>query len=423
MGQLRTGRLPALKVAPMPIRDRLTDLKCRSSKPSVKTQRLWDGAGLYLEISPAGGKWWRFKYRLGDKERRISMGVYPEVTLKDARTHRDVARKQLEAGNDPSLVKKAKKAAATLPSGLSFEEIGREWVAKQNRWSESHREITLHRLEMYVFPWIGRHPIGSVSAPELLAALQRIEDRGAVESAHRVHQICSRVFLYAMAGGRAGHNPAAHLRGALSPVNTTHLAALTNPAEVGQLLTAIDGYAGNLITRCALRLAPLLFVRPGELRHAEWAEIDLESAEWNIPAEKMKMREPHLVPLAQQAINLFKELQPLTGKSNFVFPSIRTFSRPMSENTILAALRTLGYTKDRMTGHGFRAMARTMIDEKLGIRPDIIEHQLAHQVKDPLGRAYNRTQHLSERRRMMQAWADYLDKLRTTTPVQTASAA
>jgi integrase len=398
----------------MPVRDRLTDAKCRTAPPTDKPQRLFDGGGLYLEVAPRGGKWWRLKYRLAGKEKRISLGVYPEVTLKEARGRRDEARKQITAGSDPSAVKKARRIAAAAATADSFEEVAREWVTKmEGVWSEGHRDVTLERLQNYVFPWHGQHAIGAITAPGLLATLRLIEARGAVESAHRVRQICSKVFAYGIATGRAERNPADELRGALAPVKQTHLAALTDPTAVAKLLRAMDGYAGGLITRCALRISPLVFVRPGELRTAEWGEFDLDKAEWNIPAAKMKMRVGHLVPLATQAVAILKEVQPLTSRSRYVFPSVRSGERPMSNNTVLAALRTMGYATDEMTGHGFRAMARTILDEVLGIRPDIIEHQLAHKVKDPLGRAYNRTTHLPERRRMMQQWADYLETLKT----------
>ena len=400
----------------MAVRDRLSDLKCRTTTPGAKTKRLFDGAGLYLEIAPGGGKWWRLKYRIRGKEKRISLGVYPEVTLKEARIGRDAARKQLSAQLDPSAVKKALRTATASATSDSFEEVAPEWVKKyEARWTEGHRDLILHRLELYVFPWHGKQSVGSVSAPELLASLRRIEERGAVETSHRVRQIASQVFRYAIVTGRAERDPAADLRGALPPVKQKHLAAITDPASVVELLRAIDGYAGSLVTRCALRLSPLVFVRPGELRTAEWSEFDLAKADWNIPAEKMKMRQPHLVPLAAQAVALLRELYPLTSRSRYVFPSVRSGHRPMSNNTILAALRTMGFSPDQMTGHGFRAMARTILDEVLGIRPDIIEHQLAHRVKDPLSRAYNRTKHLPERRLMMQSWADYLERIESST--------
>lgn len=268
------------------------------------------------------------------------------------------------------------------------------------------------RLENDIFPWLGRHPISDITAKEFLATVNRIVDRGAVESAHRVLQNCGQVVRYAIATGRAERNPVADLRGALPPVKQTHLAAITDPHAIGGLLRAIDAYQGSFVTQCALRLAPLLFVRPGELRQAEWAEFDLDAAQWNLPAQKMKMREPHLVPLAPQAVAILRELQALTGGGRYLFPSPRSPQRPMSNNGVLSALRRMGYGTEEMSGHGFRAMARTVLDEVLHFRPDYIEHQLAHAVKDPNGRAYNRTAHLAERRKMMAAWADYLDTLK-----------
>ena len=391
----------------------LTDTAIKNAKPGDKTTRLFDGGGMYLEVAPAGGKWWRLKYRYDGKEKRLSLGVYPDVSLKDARQRRDDARKLLADGVDPGENRKAVKAAKTERAGNSFEVIAREWFAKNSTtWTENHGSRIIRRLERDVFPWIGGRPIADITAPELLAVLRRIEERGAVETAHRAHQNCGQVFRYAIATGRAERDPSPDLKGALPPVKQTHHAAITEPKAIGELLCAIDGYQGHFVTKCALRLAPLFFVRPGELRKAEWAEIDLDKAEWNIPAERMKMREPHLVPLSTQAVEILRELHALTGGGRYVFPGARTNGRPMSDNAILAALRRMGFAKDEMSGHGFRAMARTILDEVLQVRPDFIEHQLAHAVRDPNGRAYNRTAHLAERRKMMQQWADYLDKLK-----------
>ncbi|MCA1853594.1 MAG: site-specific integrase, partial [Beggiatoa sp.] len=332
---------------------------------------------------------------------------------KEARGRRDNAREHLAHGADPGEVRKAQKAARADRDAGSFEAVAREWHAKHApRWATGHADKIIQRLEREVFPWVGGRPVGKVTAPELLACLRRIEARGAIETAHRALQDSGRVFRFALATGRAERDPAADLRGALAPVIESHYAALLAPEAIGALLRAIDGYQGDLPTRCALRLAPLTFVRPGELRKAEWSEIDLDAAEWNIAAKRMKTREPHLVPLSRQAVECLRELYPLTGRGRYVFPGLRTPSRPLSENTVNAALRRLGYAKDEMTGHGFRAMARTILDEVLGVRPDYIEHQLAHTVRDPLGRAYNRTTHLAERRDMMQRWADYLDGLK-----------
>jgi integrase len=391
----------------------LTDTAIRKAKSGDKTQRLFDGSGMYLELSPAGGKWWRLKYRFGGKEKRLSLGIYPDTSLADAREKRDAARKLLAAGVDPGEQRKAVKAAGEERAANSFEVIAREWHAKQSTtWVDLHASRIMLRLENDVFPWLGRRPIADIPAREFLATVNRVADRGAVESAHRVLQYCSQVLRYAIATGRAERNPVADLRGALPPVKQTHHAAIIDPDAIGGLLRAIDGYQGSFVTKCALRLAPLLFVRPGELRHAEWAEFDLDCAQWNLPAEKMKMREPHLVPLAPQAVAILRELHELTGRGRYVFPSARGPKRPMSDNAVLSALRRMGYATHEMSGHGFRAMARTVLDEVLHFRPDYIEHQLAHAVTDPNGRAYNRTAHLAERRTMMVAWADYLDTVK-----------
>lgn len=401
----------------------LSDVAIRKAKPGEhpikgptdKPYRLADAAGLYLEVSPAGGKLWRWKYRFAGKEKRLAFGTYPAVSLKDARERRDAARKLLAAGVDPGEHRKAEKAAGAERAGNSFEVVAREWFAKQApSWAESHSSKILLRLETYLFPWLGARPIAELAAKELLTTVRRIEERGAVESAHRTLQNCGQIFRYAIATGRAERNPAADLRGSLAPVKPTHRAAITDPKAIGALLRASDDYQGMFATRCALRLAPLLFVRPGELRTMEWAELNLDAAEWNIPAEKMKTREPHLVPLSAQALAILREIEPLTGRGRYVFPSARSPRRPMSSNAVLSALRRMGYAKEEMSGHGFRAMARTILDEVLRVRPDYIEHQLAHAVRDPNGRAYNRTAHLPERRAMMQQWANYLETLKSS---------
>lgn len=390
----------------------LADTVVRIAKPAEKPYRIFDGGGLYVEVTPNGGKWWRLKYRHGGKEKRLSLGTYPDTGLKNARDKRDAARKLLANGIDPGEHRKAMKTAGEERATNSFEAVAREWMAKQSEtWAPSHASRIALRLENDMFPWIGARPIAEVTAPEILACLRRVEARGAVESAHRILQNCGQVLRYAIATGRASRNPVADLRGALPPVKQTHRAAITDPQSIGGLLRAIEDYRGSFVTRCALRLAPLWFVRPGELRQAEWAEIDLDAAQWNIPAARMKMREPHLVPLSKQAVAILRELHALTGRGRYVFPSARSRERPMSNNAVLSALRRMGYAKDEMSGHGFRAMARTILDEVLGFRPDYIEHQLAHAVSDPNGRAYNRTAHLTERTKMMQAWADYLGVL------------
>jgi integrase len=386
----------------------LTDNTIRSAKPQQKPVRLFDGGGLYLEVAPAGGKWWRFKYRVEGKEKRISLGTYPETTLKTARDKRDAARKLLAQGIDPSAERKATKTA----EAETFEAIYREWLAKFSpRWTESHKENIVRHVEKNALPWLGARPIAELKAADLLAVLRRIEERGALESAHRTKQALGQIFRYAVASGRAERDPTADLRGALPPPGKNSFAAITDPKEVSALLRAIDAYQGSFVVRCALRLAPLLFVRPGELRQAEWTEFDFEREEWRIPASKMKMSETHVVPLARQSIVVLEELRPLTGGGSYVFPSERSRERPMSDGTILAALRRMGYGKDAMTAHGFRAMASTLLNEQ-GWNRDAIERQLAHTERNKVRAAYHRAAYLPERRKMMQAWADYLDTLR-----------
>ena len=392
----------------------LTALAIRNAKPGDKPLR--DGGGLYLLIQPTGRHLWRLDYRFQGTRKTISVGVYPDTGLADARAKREDARKMVAAGIDPGAQRKAVKAAGSEKAANSFEVVAREWFGKQApSWVKGHADKIILRLENDAFPWIGKRPIADVTSKELLTTINRVVDRGAVESAHRLLQNCGQVFRYAIVTGRTDRNPAENLRGALPTVKQTHRAAITDPDAIGGLLRAMDSYKGAFVTKCALRLAPLLFVRPGELRQAEWSEFDLEAAQWDIPAEKMKMRVPHLVPLSPQAVAILTELQALTGRGRYVFPSARSPKRPMSNNAILAALRRMGFAKDEMSGHGFRAMARTILDETLHYRPDYIEHQLAHAVRDPNGRAYNRTAHLAERRKMMQAWADYLDMLRAET--------
>ena len=389
----------------------LTDTLIRNAKPGTKPIKLFDERGLFLLVTPTGGKWWRFRYMFDGKEKLLSLGVYPDVSLKDARERRDEARKLVANGVNPSENRKIQKSARADLIANSFEVVAREWFAKYSAtWAKNHGDRIIRRFERDIFPWIGARPIAEINAPELLATVRRIENRGALETAHRALGNCGQVFRYAVATGRAERDPSGDLRGALPPVRGTHFAATTEPKRFAEILRALDGYEGTLTVRCALRLAPLVFVRPGELRNAQWADIDFEAAEWRYLVTKTNT--PHIVPLATQAIEILRELQPLTGNSRFVFPSARSFIRPMSDNAILAAMRRLGIDKDEMSGHGFRAVARTILDEVLGVRPDFIEHQLAHAVRDPNGRAYNRTAHLLERRKMMQQWADYLDKLK-----------
>jgi len=389
----------------------LTDIKVRQAKPGSKAQKLSDSQGLFLQISPSGGKWWRLAYRFMGKQKLLSLGTYPAVSLAEARQRRDEAKKLLANGVDPAENRKAAKLSRQERAANSFEAVAREWFAKfSTTWSKSHGDRIIRRLENDIFPWLGDKPIADITPPTLLAVVRRIEDRGAVETSHRAMQNCGQVFRYAVATGRAERDPSQDLKGALPPVTKNHFKSITDPVQIGALLRNIDTYRGGLVARCAIRLAPLVFVRPGELRHAEWEHIDLETAEWRYTVSKTNTE--HIVPLSRQAVSILQELQPLTGHKRYVFPANRGQGRPMSENTINAALRSLGYDKETLTGHGFRAMARTLLDEILGFRPDIIEHQLAHAVRDPLGRAYNRTTHLPERRKMMQDWADYLDKLK-----------
>lgn len=391
----------------------LTDIKVKSAKPKDKDYKLFDGDGLFLLVTAKGHKYWRFKYRYDGKEKLLALGTYPERPLVDARQDRDAARRQVAAGIDPSAVRKALKDARSDANANTFEVIAREWHGRfLNTWTTETARDKLARLERNVFPWLGKQPISEIKPHELTVVLQRIADRGVLETAHRVKYVCGQIFRYAVQTGRAERDVTADLRGALPPVKVKNYAALTAPKDVAQLLRDIDSLQASFPVMCALLLAPMLLVRPGELRNAEWSEISLDDAVWAIPASRMKMRQEHLVPLSNQALKILRELHPLTGSGKYVFPSIRTNLRPMSENTINAALRRLGYDKDTMTAHGFRAMARTILDEVLGVRPDFIEHQLAHAVKDPNGRAYNRASHIEERRKMMQLWADYLDGLK-----------
>jgi integrase len=391
----------------------LTDVAIRKVALTDKPQRLFDGGGLYLEVSPSGGKWWRFKYRHGGKEKRLSLGTYPDIRLADARTKHAAARKLLAGGIDPGEQRKAEKVATQERSANTFAAIAAELLAQRVRKLAPGSAERERRLQETDLAALGNLAIADVTAPILLRALRKIEHRGAVETAHRARMLASQIFRYAIATGRADRNPAVDLRGALSQPEKTHFASLTEPADVGPLLRALWGYQGSPVVNAALKLAPLLFVRPGELRRARWAEIDLDAAEWRFTASKTGT--PHIVPLAWQTVEILRDLQPLTGRGAYVFPGVRGRDRAMSENTVNAALRRMGFDGDTMTGHGFRAMARTILDEVLGFRPDFIEHQLAHAVRDPNGRAYNRTAHLPERRKMMQAWADYLDVLRTDT--------
>ena len=388
----------------------LTDTAIRNAKPQEKPYKLTDQQGLYLLVNEVG-KYFRFDYRFGGKRKTLSLGVYPDVKLKEAREEHENARKLLRNGVDPLQHKKQIKNMLSTQATNNFEAVAWEWFAKnKHTWTEGHSRTIDGRLKLNVLPWLGERSIASITAADILAVLRRIESRGAIETAHRIKQICGQVFRYAIATGRADRDPSADLRGALSPVKPKRMATITNPGKIGELLRAIAGYEGHFITKCALQFAPLVFVRPGELRHAEWREISFDTAEWKIPAEKMKMRNPHIVPLSRQAVAVLRELEPFTKRSRYVFPSLRSSERPMSNNTVLAALRRMGYAKEEMSGHGFRSMASTLLNEQ-GWNRDAIERQLAHAEGNGVRAAYNYAEFLPERRKMMQAWADNLDLL------------
>lgn len=399
----------------------LTDTAVKNCKPRAcgKDLKLSDGGGLHLLVKPNGAKYWRQSYRLNGKQKTLSHGVYPTTSLKDARARRDEVKRLLSKGIDPSLSRKLDKTAKRNAMANSFEAISREWLAKRTP-SWAHETATrifriFRSFEADLFPFIGHRPISEINAAELLETLRRIENRGAVETAHRVKQRAGEVFRYAIATQRAEHNPVPNLQGALAPSRKNNFAAIKDPSRAGELLRAIDGYQGTAVVKAALALAPLVFVRPGNLRRAEWKELDLETATWTIPADKMKTGQAHIVPLSTQALLILREIQPLTGRNTeyqpYVFPSARAGGRPMSDNAILAALRSLGIPKEEMTGHGFRHMASTMLHEQ-GWNSDVIERQLAHVEQNSVKGVYNKAKHLAERAKMMQAWADYLDQIR-----------
>lgn len=390
----------------------LTDTAIRTAKSSEKPYKLADEKGLFLLVNPNGSKWWRLKFRVDGKEKLLSLGTYPDVGLKDARAKRDEARKMLADGVDPGENRKAQKASKSERAANSFEVICREWLEQRKDTVEPAQTAkTLSRMENDVFPWIGGKAITDLTAPDVLSVMRRMDERGARYTAHWVRSEISRAFRYAIATGRAERDPCPDLRGAIPPAKETHFAAITDPKEVGGLLRAIDGFRGTFVVKSALLLAPLLFVRPGELRQAEWASFDLDKSAWRYFINKTKTE--HLVPLSSQAVAVLKELHTLTGHGRFVFPGARGNARPMSEAAVNAALRRMGFdTKTEISGHGFRAMARTILHEELHVKPEVIEHQLAHSVPDALGTAYNRTKFLKERKAMMQLWADYLDKLK-----------
>lgn len=392
---------------------KLTDTAIRNAKPNGKSRKLFDGGGLYLEIASNGKKGWRLKYRYAGKEKRISLGVYPDVKLKYAREQREKARELLAKGYDPSEERKLAKLKGVEANKYTFEAVAHEWFRiKQIKWSSNYKIKLTRLLEKNLFPYIGQIPITHITAPILLDALRKTEAQGKYDTAMTAKQIAGQIFRFGVATGRAERDPTPDLRDALTTPKVIHRAAIIDPKETGQLMLAIDAYQGSPEVCSALRLAPLTFVRPGELRRAEWQEIDWQEALWRIDASKMKMRQDHIVPLSHQALAILHDIHRLTGNSRYIFPSARSPHRPMSENAILVALRIMGYPKEKMTGHGFRPMARTLLDERLGFRVDWIEQQLAHAVRDAHGRAYNRTAHLEERREMMQSWADYLDELK-----------
>lgn len=392
----------------------LTTTAIRNAKPASKAFKMYDEAGLFIQVTPNGGKWWRFKYRFEGKEKLISFGTFPEVSLSDARARRDAARKLLsnDPPIDPSNTRKAEKATSQLNATNSFEAIAREWLASHMAdKSDSHKDRLLRRFELYLFPWIGKKPITEITAPQLLENIKRVQNQNKLETAHRTLQAAGQVFRYAVQTGRVIRDVTADLRGALPSPSVKHMAAFTEPQEVAELLRAIDGFTGTFTVQTALRLAPLVFVRPSELRTAKWADIDLDAGEWRYRVSKTQT--DHLVPLSNQAIKLLKEIQPLSGHGEFVFMGGHDPLKPMSEAAINAALKRMGYdTKTQITGHGFRAMARTILHERLKIDPHVIEHQLAHKVPDALGAAYNRTKFIEQRKAMMQQWADYLDELK-----------
>jgi len=389
----------------------LTDTLIRSAKPKGKPYKLSDGKSLYLLVNKTG-KYFRFDYRFAGKRKTLALGVYPQVSLVEARKMHAEARRYLESDLDPAQFRSCIKQHQIGQTANSFETVAREWYShNQQNWTSGHASTIIRRLEQNIFSWHGFQAIESITAPELLTTLRRIESRGAIETAHRIKQICSQIFRYAIATDRAERDPCADLRGCLSSTEPKHMAAITDPIQIGALLRAIDDYQGQALTRLALKLAPLVFVRPGELRHAEWTEIDYKTSQWKIPAEKMKLRIPHIVPLSRQSLAIVRILEPISGHCKYLFPSIRTATRPMSNNTILAALRRLGYTKEEMTGHGFRIMAERLL-YKQEWPAHVIERQLARHTKSSREFTKRYAQHLPERFKMMQTWANYLESLK-----------
>lgn len=390
----------------------LTDTAIRNAKPADKPIKLFDGGGLFLHVTPAGQRYWRLKYRFAGKEKLLAIGIYPKVGLKEARDRREEAKRLLGEGVDPSVERKVRKVATVERAANSFEAVAREWHTKYAPgWSESNSKKVLARLESDVFPWLGGRPIAELKAPELLAVCRRVESRGALDTAHRVLQTCGQIFRYAVATGRAERDPSGDLRGALPPAKGKHYAAPTDPKEVAGLLRMFDSFTGTFVVKCALLLAPMLFVRPGELRTAEWADVNLDGGEWRFVSSKRDV--PHIVPLATQAVAILRDLHALTGHGRYLFPGARDKSKPMSEVAINAALKRMGIdTQKEFTGHGVRPIARTILREVLGFEAEVIELQLAHRKKDPNGAAYDRVAFLAVRKQMMQRWADYLDQLK-----------
>lgn len=400
--------------------NKLTDLVLRNAKPGTATRRMSDGGGLFLEIRPNGSRYWRMAYRFDGKQKLLAVGIYPQVSAHEAREKVRTAREHLAAGRDPGLIRKISKG--TNDNDGTFKAVALEWLEKfKHEWTESHHKGISGRLQRELYPWIGGRPVGEISAQELLLSLRRIEARGHLENAHRALTNAGQVFMYAIATGRAERNPAADLKGAIPRPSVKHMASILEPEQVGILMVAIDEYSGSPITRCALQLTAHVFLRSKEIRFAEWSEIDFDRQEWRIPLSKMKGRKRdkessptayHLVPLATQAISILREVQALTGGGKYVFPGLRSSSKPISDATMTNALRRMGYSQEELHVHGFRAMARTLIRQELGFDEEPIERQLGHAVKGALGAAYNRADFIQERKRMMQVWSDYLDKLK-----------
>ncbi len=394
----------------------LTNVKVKHLAAKERDFKQYDEKGLYVLVRKDGAKYWRFRYRFGGKEKVMAFGVYPEVSLKEARERRDAARRLLRDDLDPMEERKKRRFALEATHSHSFEAVAWEWFEKEkDNWALSHVKKQQSLLANNLIPYLGKTAISDISSPALLECLRIIEARGALETTRRTKQIAGQIFRYGIATGRTERDPSHGLKGALKTPKQRHFPAITDPERFGELLRAIDGYSGSIIVATALKLAPLVFVRPGELRSMEWKDIDLDLAEWRIPANKIKMKQDHIVPLARQAVELISSLRPITGHFNYVFTGERSRRRCMSDNAINAALRRLGYRTEDHTAHGFRASARTILDEELNFDLKFIEHQLAHEVRDPLGRAYNRTQHLAQRREMMQTWANYLDGLKQKT--------